>query len=87
MTDKPANKHPSGLGDLIVRHLAKIVIGLGAVLAFVWQASRVAANLETRIDALEVTVIKVEKTHKTDTDRLSRKLERIRYNNRKEGAK
>ena len=47
-------------GDLIVRHLAKIVIGLGAVIALVWQMSGDAAEFKGRITAVEKDIVELK---------------------------
>ena len=65
----------SALGDLLVRHLVKIVIGLGAVIGLVWQLSGDATELKHRLNRVEERQLE----SKNEIDDLKKRVDRLWY--------
>ncbi len=65
----------SALGDLLVRHLVKIVIGLGAVIGLAWQLSGDATELKHRLERVEERQIE----SRGEIEAMKKRVDRLWY--------
>jgi uncharacterized protein HemX len=80
MTERTATQIKAAkeaLGRILVRHLAKIVVGLGTVLVLVWQLRGDVDARDHRLVAVETKTVEIAKRHGDDSKELRRGLRRI----------